>query len=390
MTAFLRTGRTVRTIKLKTQGGAWITRTSGTRDAVTARKMQRMADELGALELRAWDIIGRVEAKTLSIPDLWDLWVATGKDVDAIRARLDDVDLEPMVETWHTAMSGPAGGIAQDTADHYRAAVRTLIAEGTPFRRSALTTKTLTDWIEDMEGVEPATVRKRGQGMRRFVQWLMQKRVLVADPMRDVQLPAPADPRINYLDTEDAKRLADAQPGQYAAFSALLAGSGIDVSTALTIRKRDLDELHKEIRAAGTKTYSRDRVVRVAEWAWKYIKPLAKGRTPDALLFDEIRDRWTARDVHADAIASLVAKGHRIYEGYTMRDQRHTYAVRAIRAGTPAELVARQLGHVNAVLVHRVYGRFAPSQDERAKWEKIADAQDQATSKRNKRQSKHA
>ena len=49
MTAFLRTGRTVRTIKIKTQGGAWITRTSGTRDAVTARKMQRMADERNVL-----------------------------------------------------------------------------------------------------------------------------------------------------------------------------------------------------------------------------------------------------------------------------------------------------------------------------------------------------
>jgi hypothetical protein len=61
-------------------------------------------------------------------------------------------------------------------------------------------------------------------------------------------------------------------------------------------------------------------------------------------------------------------------EGYTMRDQRHTYAVRAIRAGTPAELVARQLGHVNAVLVHKVYGRFAPRQDERDRWERAAAA----------------
>jgi hypothetical protein len=59
-----------------------------------------------------------------------------------------------------------------------------------------------------------------------------------------------------------------------------------------------------------------------------------------------------------------------------MRDQRHSYAVRAARAGTPAELIARQLGHADAVLVLKVYGRFMPSQQDRDKWEMIADLQD--------------
>ncbi|MEO7503534.1 MAG: hypothetical protein ABIW94_12930, partial [Gemmatimonadaceae bacterium] len=92
-------------------------------------------------------------------------------------------------------------------------------------------------------------------------------------------------------------------------------------------------------------------------------------------------DRWHAGDEHTAAIVGTedapgLSKDFPIYRGYTMRDQRHTYAVRAIRAGTPAELVARQLGHANAVLVHKVYGRFSPSQEERSKWELIAAAQD--------------
>ncbi len=37
-------------------------------------------------------------------------------------------------------------------------------------------------------------------------------------------------------------------------------------------------------------------------------------------------------------------------------------------------MVARQLGHANAVLVHNVYGRFAPNQEERTKWEQTAAA----------------
>ena len=61
---------------------------------------------------------------------------------------------------------------------------------------------------------------------------------------------------------------------------------------------------------------------------------------------------------------------------YRLHDQRHSYAVRASRAGTPAEVVARQLGHANAVLVLKVYGRFMPGQQDRDRWELIAAADD--------------
>jgi hypothetical protein len=70
---------------------------------------------------------------------------------------------------------------------------------------------------------------------------------------------------------------------------------------------------------------------------------------PNDLLFAG-NDRWTAGDAHR--AACLRAEIH----NYQMRDQRHSYAVRAARAGTPAELIARQLGHANAVLVLKVYG----------------------------------
>jgi hypothetical protein len=52
-------------------------------------------------------------------------------------------------------------------------------------------------------------------------------------------------------------------------------------------------------------------------------------------------------------------------------------AIRAIRAGTPYELVARQLGHANIAMVAQVYGRFAPRSDERDRWERIAALQDE-------------
>ena len=62
---------------------------------------------------------------------------------------------------------------------------------------------------------------------------------------------------------------------------------------------------------------------------------------------------------------------------HRVHDSRHFYAIRAIRAGTPYELVARQLGHADVAMVAKVYGRFAPRSHERDRWEKIAALQHQ-------------
>jgi len=74
---------------------------------------------------------------------------------------------------------------------------------------------------------------------------------------------------------------------------------------------------------------------------------------------------------HRDRLVALGLPHHRVH------DSRHFYAIRAIRAGTPYELVARQLGHADVAMVAKVYGRFAPRSDERDRWEKIAALQDQ-------------
>ena len=89
-----------------------------------------------------------------------------------------------------------------------------------------------------------------------------------------------------------------------------------------------------------------------------------------ALYGTRARIRRTLARAHRRACKTL-----RIAD-YTQRDARHSYAVRAIRSGVPAEIVARPLGHANAVLVLKVYGRFAPNMHERDQWERIAAAAD--------------
>lgn len=65
-------------------------------------------------------------------------------------------------------------------------------------------------------------------------------------------------------------------------------------------------------------------------------------------------------------------------ENYQLKDARHSYAVRAIRAEAPFEHVAEQLGHADTTMVVRVYARFRPSKAERTDWQRIAAMQDQA------------
>ena len=93
--------------------------------------------------------------------------------------------------------------------------------------------------------------------------------------------------------------------------------------------------------------------VYVDAWAWVYVEKLLRHLTPSAPLFPRLT-RWSASDAHRDACKGLGAD----FADYRMHDARHSYAVRAIRAGAPLEHVARQLGHADTQMVVKVYGRY--------------------------------
>lgn len=401
MNAFLPTGRTIYQVKVPTPGGAWVKRSTGLRDEALADAMQAMIDALA--RKRADDLLGAIASEALSVGDAFDAWRAvvgprdgrTGRlrepsvddRIDAVRALLNVHDLRGEVERFEQSL---ANKVTEDTAAHYASAVEVVFAyllgcedehipssDARPVTASMLTRAALSQAFDSMNDLwSGGTVRKRAAGFNRFVKYLRGRALLDFNPMYEVELPPAGKPRTHHLTTAEAKELADAQPEPFRTFAALLAGTGIEVSVALALTRRDVDEKKRQVRAAGTKTHNRDRVVRVADWAWAYLAPLLDLRTDYAPLFPEIPDRWEAGNAHRAAVAALVEKGRTIFAGYTMRDHRHTYAVRAIRAGVPAELVARQLGHVDAVLVHRVYGRFAPTTAEREHWEQRATEQD--------------
>lgn len=419
MTPFRQKGRKIYSIKVPQPSGEWRTVSTGTRDRLSAKAMQDAVRALGPEGKRAFDLLAGALTKR-GLAAFWQSWRAvpsrtsatTGKTlepsvderIEYLRTERAATNIVPLIDDWFKVLTGPSRGISDDTAKHYRSAVRELVLwfvgdesierwkqlpKTTVVLASELVETKLRTYIEELDDVAPPTVRKKGQGIRDFTAWLVGRGKLSIDPMRNVELPPQGKPLAHYVETHEAKLLADAQPGQYRPYSALLAGTGIEVSVALALRRRHVETKTKEIRAAGTKNWNRDRIVRAADWCWPYVLELIEGKHPDALLFDEIPDRWYAQDAHNEAIDALIAKGYQRFgvdefgreKRYTMRDQRHTWAVRAARSGWPIEGVARQLGHINGVLALTTYGRFQPTNEERDRWEAMATARDEAQEK---------
>jgi hypothetical protein len=155
----------------------------------------------------------------------------------------------------------------------------------------------------------------------------------------------------------------------YPAIFALAYGAGLEVSAILSVVESDVEMSTRQVRARGTKAWTRDRLTRVADWAWPYLEAHLQTVLPGERVFRAV-DRWAAGDYHKERLRALGVVGYRLH------DARHHWAVRMARAGAPFELIARQLGHKDVTMVAKVYGRFKPDTEERDRWERIAAARD--------------
>ncbi len=398
---YRREGRHVWFVAVPTVNGGRVKRSTGTLHRATALAMERMIEVLGPRGRREWDLLALLVGNRLSVAELYDAYGAN--DLAGLRQRLDDVDLGAHVAGWRAWAVDRVGATS---VDRYEAHLRTLVADGVPYPRSRFTAPEIARWLgarhaltqkrrptartaerrqkEDERGAKeptPKVPRPIGSATRRkylaavssFGKYLKEIGVVERNPARDVDAPPPSRPRVVEIALADVMRIVEHARPPYRALFALLYGSGIEVSTALRLTESDVDAPRREVRARGTKTHSRDRIVRIAEWAWPHFVKHLNTLTPGARLFrldTESIDRWDVGTVHRETLRALELPHHRVH------DARHFYAIRAVRVGTPYELVARQLGHVDVAMVAKVYGRFAPRSDERDRWERIAAEQD--------------
>jgi integrase/recombinase XerC len=349
--------------KVRTSSGTWIARTCETRDRALGKSIGRMVDELAHRGKQSWDLLDAVARGGLSLPTLYAAY-SMGR-LDELRDRMNDVDLSPIVDEWLESLRGR---LAPDTIEHYRVHIRTLFPVGKRFPRSALTFERLSEWLSKIQR-SSGTRRKYHAAMNGFCRYLRARGVVRNNPLQDVRAPRPGAPRCRSIEHHEVLQIVDALEDPYRTVVALMHSTGMELSVALSLKRRDVDFERGEIRARGTKTKARNRVVTIEPWGAEYLREYARRFLPNALLFPDL-NRWTVSDKHRQACTALE------FEDYQLRDSRHTYAVRAIRAGASFEAVARQLGHANTAMVAQVYGRYEPTDKERRDWHRVAEAQD--------------
>lgn len=360
---FRRTGRPTLYFQAKTATG-WKQMSSGTSNRTLANKIDAMWGAL-AVEHRAWDILNRVLSGALAIGTLYDRWLAAKYSLTALRRHLEDVDVMQFRDEF---LAVYARGVKQDSADHVRVHLTTL---ATTLMRSAVSSDLLTRCLYSVQA-KRNTLRKYHSSWSVYFAYLTDvKGLFERNPMESVERPGVEKSPIRFYEIEDVQRIVDWQPTpERRAFFALVYATAADVSTALGLVRSDVWSGTKEIRAAGTKTHTRDRVCRIAEWAWPLIARHVAPLIGTARVFPATWSRWTVSDWHRETVKALGLPA------YPLRNARDHWAVRQLRGGAPIAMVQAQLGHGSPMQTLTKYGRFIPSASDRAKWEKEATKSD--------------
>jgi integrase len=244
----------------------WKQLSTGVTDRVLANRMERMWERLAG-EFRAWDLLDPVLEGPQEIGALFDLWERTDHNPHEVRRLLADCDVEPLVAEWLAVYTRKHPDT--DSPAHALAHVRALLPAGQGRNVSTVTTAWLTERLYAYPGAPATLVKVHASWSVFFDHCTRVKALFAVNPMVAVEKPDVRRGPIQFYELEAAKQIVEAQPDPARrALIALLYGTGTEVSVALRLTRADVDPATKEIRAAGTKTYTRDRMARVADWAW--------------------------------------------------------------------------------------------------------------------------
>jgi integrase len=377
--SFKRRGRPNRYFQGRTRTG-WKQLCTGTPNKALADRIEAMWERLATYE-RAWSQLDRVTSGALTIGQLYDAWIESDRNVIGLQRRLDDADIEPLVDEWNKVLGSQFNS---DWPSHALTHVRVLIPEGVPRPASTVTTEWLTKELANVKCARNTRRKYHSSWSVFFAYCTDVKRAFPFNPMLPVERPKPELKPPMFYDVGVAERIVDWQPDDARkAFFALVYGTGADISPALQVTRDDVDHAKHEVRIRGTKTGNRDRIALVADWAWPTFWRHAKEFLPLARLFPAPWNRWTVADWHRQTVSdgvkdthgNVVRKGLSLPMRFPARHARHHVAVRMLRAGTPVEVVAAQLGSTKQVIMKH-YGNFIPSAADRAKWERKATADD--------------
>lgn len=349
---FKRPGRPSLYFKGLTRNGRYAQLSSGVKAKKPAQEIETMWKSL-ARDYRAWDVLEPVLSGQLKIGVLFDAWRESQGNLTDLRRRLNDVDLSLLVPTY-LAEYGQSG-VAPDTVEHTSHALRWLLPEGVPQPASRTTSSWLSGRLASYPA-SPSTKRKVRSEWNGFFDWLVNVRqILVSNPLTPVARPVQKAPPIEFYELDEVKRIIDWQPTEERrALMAFLYGSACEISVALTLTRADVDFRTKMVRARGTKTHTRDRMIRVDNWAWDTFWDFAKMKLTGRLF--SAASRHTGSKWHKSTVVALS-----LGKFLPLKNARHHWAATHLRSDWPIHVVQSQLGHSTPTLTLNTYGRFIPS-----------------------------
>lgn len=310
------------------------TLTTGTPDRVTAGHVVAFVKVMKAR--RRWDVIDALLAKRVALPLAYDAY-ETGT-LDTLLRELSSPDLDPLVTEW-----------SKHANAKYVKQVRTLVRSSERFAASDFTRTRISVHLANLR-CSGSTKNRYRAALSVFCGWLVERGHLGHNPVREVRAAKSNPAREAYHEREDAQTLVKNLPAPFNAIEAFMA-NGLERQVIARLSRKDVNLDRLTIDAHGSKTPHRNRVVRITEaWTVPFIRAHLATLMPNAPVLTVRLDR--VLDTHKRACKALKIPVT------TLHDWRHTYAVNSLRDGMMAETVARQLGHRDAGLVHKIYGRF--------------------------------
>jgi len=321
-----------------------------TESRATAKQMEQWAKHLYSDRTpNSLAILDAIVSGRTSLPRAFD-----GRhDLKALVRDMDDMDIEPMVARWQKELERRKKPNAETRAKYLRQ-VRTLIPAGQPFLRSHFTKTRIREWLESL-GI--GQTNRHRSAMSSFAQFLALEDVLPGNPVRVVPMQAESEPRTLHLSPLDAKKLIRAiGNAKLQAFHAAMIATGMEHGATKRIDPAKVTE--SNVFAAGSKRTHRQRTCTIYkrwQWAWDIARAYIEQQPDGSLPFAEVgyaASKWALDK-------ALKATG--LNPEYTQHDHRHTWAVQALRDGLEDQVVAHQLGHKDASMVRRVYGKYIPN-----------------------------
>jgi len=260
------------------------------------------------------------------------------------------------------------------------------------YQVAAIKWEDVSDWIDELCNKPGASGRPLGASrvvkiygvFRMIMKRAVKSGKIAANPALEHELPKPDDDDEHvYLSHEQLDALARAA-GEYRPLILLLGYSGIrwGEASAIAVGSVNFDtrrlrivrgytDVNGKLELGPVKNHEKRSVPLLASYVDE-LRPLAKGRKRDALLFTapkggplryrNFRNRVFDKAVKAAGLADLGVTPHKL---------RHTAASLAIAAGADVKVVQTMLGHKSATMTLDLYGHLWPD-----RLDEVADALD--------------